>query len=272
MYSEQNSYGMIKFQQVGHQTIQKHVDHLLKDGFSIEEKYFDVELIEELKKKLDHVYDIQEKALSKEELAKINELDMCRAPLLYDPIFLELATTPFLISVAENAIQNKVILHLQNGIINHPNKQHHQQSWHRDLPYQNFVSSKPLSISALVTLDPFLEQTGATLVAKRTHQFEIDQISDLDQFEKVVAQASIGSIIFFDSMLYHKAGKNTSNIIRRGINHMYTSPILKQQYDFPRSCKDMKLTDVQKKILGFDFQVPIDDVSWRLMKLQKIKS
>ncbi|CAG4999721.1 hypothetical protein DYBT9275_02288 [Dyadobacter sp. CECT 9275] len=45
--------------------------------------------------------------------------------------------------------------------------------------------------------------------------------------------AAPGSVILFDSMLFHRAGYNTSQQVRRGINHVYTKAIIRQQIDFP---------------------------------------
>lgn len=272
MLEPQKTYGITHFQNSTSEKIKQHISNLNTLGFSIEESFLEESLLETLRNNLDQVYLEQERFFSQQTLKKISELDMCRAPLLYDQSFLSLATHPFLIDVVENAIQNKAILHLQNGIINRPNTEHHQQSWHRDLPYQNFVSSKPLSISALITLDPFTVQTGATQVVVGTHKQEINQLEDLGNFEIVSAVAKAGSVIFFDSMLYHRAGINTSNITRRAINHVYTSPILRQQYDFPKAFDQEKLTDTQKRILGFDFEIPMDDKAWRIKKLNKLNS
>ena len=272
MHNLEKTYGITNFQSSTTQKIQEHIHNLNTLGFSIEENFLDGSLLETLRNGLDRIYLEQERFFSRQTLEQINELDMCRAPLLYDQNFLFLATHPFLIDVVENAIQNKAILHLQNGIINRPNTNHHQQSWHRDLPYQNFVSSKPISISALVTLDPFTIQTGATQVAVGTHKQEINRLEDLDKFETISAVAKAGSVLFFDSMLYHRAGINTSNVTRRAINHVYTSPILKQQYNFPIVIEQKTLTDNQKRILGFDFETPTDDKAWRIKKLTKLQS
>ena len=268
--NDNRSYGIFGFEYSQNEKVKKHIQNLSQLGFSIEENFLTTANVDLLRNRLDTIYKIQENTIGKDYLASIKDLDMCRAPLLYDNTFLDLATDSFILEIVENAIQNKVVLHLQNGIINRPQTTHHQQSWHRDLPYQNFVSSKPLSISALVTLDPFTKETGATQVLMGTHKTEINTLDDLNTFQIVDAEAQAGSIIFFDSMLYHRAGVNTSNIVRRGINHMYTTPILKQQYDFPKSSDQKVLSEKQKKVLGFDFQIPKDDIAWR--RSRKVKT
>jgi len=48
-------------------------------------------------------------------------------------------------------IVGKFILNQQNGI-NPPGETCNQSAWHRDLPYQHYVSSTPLTINALLCM------------------------------------------------------------------------------------------------------------------------
>jgi ectoine hydroxylase-related dioxygenase (phytanoyl-CoA dioxygenase family) len=40
-------------------------------------------------------------------------------------------------------------------------------------------------------------------------------------------------VVVFDSLLIHCAGSNRSSSPRRGVNHQYTRPFIKQQMDYP---------------------------------------
>src|SRR5262249_55089691 len=162
------------------------------------------------------------------------------------------------------------VLNLQNAIINRPNEGHHQSSWHRDLPYQNYIISRPLAISVLLAIDEFSDKTGGTLVLPFTHKTEALPSDSYIDANKLVVSASAGSAIVFDSMLFHRAGANTSSIIRRAVNQMYTSPIIKQQYDFPRALGAQPgLEPAIARLLGYDSQVPIDDQAWRRLRRER---
>ena len=105
---------------------------------------------------------------------------------------------------------------------------------HRDLPYQNWTSSEPLACNLYYCLDEFNSQTGATFLLPFSHQY--DKAPSVQFMEKHAIQVSApaGSVILFNSMLFHKAGYNKSgNIIRRGINHVYVKPIISQQINMP---------------------------------------
>lgn len=157
-----------------------------------------------------------------------------------------------------------VILNLQNAIINRPNERHHQSQWHRDLPYQEWVISRPLAIGALFAIDQFSAETGGTIVVPASHRQEkLPSAQYLRRHTKqIVAQP--GSVLLFDAMVFHRSGENTSERVRRGVNHLYTAPILKQQYDFPRALGESFTSDPGiRQLLGFTSSVPVDVLQWR---------
>jgi len=101
-----------------------------------------------LRSELHRIYDQQELEFGRENIEEINGKYMARALLCYSDAYLELARKDAIISFVRKILGNYFILHLQNGIINMPNEEHHQSSWHRDLPYQNWVASEPIGCNA----------------------------------------------------------------------------------------------------------------------------
>ena len=248
----------------------QHAEEVALQGYSIIPNLIDAAELQNWRTKIDAVYETQETAFGKDALIGINELDMCRAPLLYDFDFLDLATKPKVMDVIGKILGNWFILNLQNAIINRPNKVHHQTSWHRDLPYQNWVISKPLAINAMFAIDDFSEETGGTLVLPFSHRSENYPSQEFVNNNEHTVTMPAGSVVIFDAMLFHRAGTNKSNNIRRGVNHLYTVPILKQQYDFPKALGDqLELNSFQKQFLGYTSQVPADDRQWRENRLLK---
>lgn len=248
----------------------RHAEEVALQGYSIIPNLIDAAELQNWRAKIDAVYEIQETEFGKDALIGISELDMCRAPLLYDFDFLDLATKPKVMDVIGKILGDWFILNLQNAIINRPNKVHHQTSWHRDLPYQNWVISKPLAINAMFAIDDFSEETGGTLVLPFSHRSENYPSQEFVNNSEFTVSMAAGSVVIFDAMLFHRAGTNKSNNIRRGVNHLYTVPILKQQYDFPKALGDqLELSSFQKQFLGYTSQVPVDDKEWRRNRLKK---
>lgn len=214
------------------------VEEIGMRGFTIIKDLLPAEELTVWREKIDRIYERQEKEFGREALAAIQEIDICRPPLMYDFEFIKLATHQHFLPIILAFLVDWFVLNLQNAIINRPNKGHHQSSWHRDLPYQNCVMSRPLAINVLLN--------------------------------RQAAAASAGSAIVFDSMLFHRAGANTSSVIRRAVNQLYTSPIIKQQYDFPRALgAQPRLEPAIARLLGYDSQVPIEDQAWRRLRRER---
>lgn len=193
---------------------------------------------------LDKIYKYQEDEFGKENLEKINESNLARMPLMYSELFVKLCSRKDLIHFVQRILGNFFVLHLQNGIINMPNQEHHQSSWHRDLPYQNWTSSEPLACNLYFCLDDFNNQTGATFLLPFSHKFSSAPSEKYMEDNCIQIDAPAGSVILFDSMLYHKAGFNSSpNIIRRGVNHVYVKPIINQQINLPEALNGKYQTD-----------------------------
>lgn len=251
--------------------VARYAEEVSLRGFAIIPDLFSQTSLENWREKIDSVYEKQESEFGRDALEAIQELDVCRAPLLYDLEFLQLAMHPFVMSLIKFILGDYFILNLQNAIINRPDQEHHQSSWHRDLPYQNFVISRPLAINALIAIDNFSGETGGTQLVPFSHKTEIlpsDEYINSDRFDATI---SAGSVIIFDSMLFHRAGRNKSKADRRAVNHLYTSPILKQQYDFPRALgESLDMAPELMRFLGYDSQVPVNDVMWRKARTNKM--
>ena len=85
---------------------------------------------------------------------------MARCLIGYDDSFAALAAHPAIVAVLTRLLGDYFVLMSQNGVINDPADDHYQVTWHRDLNYQHFVSSRPLAVSALYCIDEFSEETG----------------------------------------------------------------------------------------------------------------
>lgn len=267
---KENFYGRL-MQVECNSDIDLYVEEIKNDGFAIIEGVLTEEELQIYRDKIDSVYKQQELEFGLDKLNSIKEKNMCRMPLKYDNYFINIATNEKVLEVVRNFLGDFFILNLQNAIINTPNEEHHQSSWHRDLPYQNYVISNPLSINALFCIDDFSVETGGTIVVPYTHKTEILPSDRYIEKHAVTAVAKAGSVIVFDSMLFHKAGYNQSNIIRRAVNHQYQIPLLKQFYDFPKALNG-RFSDNKSlaQLLGYTSQVPFDDIEWRENRIERL--
>jgi ectoine hydroxylase-related dioxygenase (phytanoyl-CoA dioxygenase family) len=242
-----------------------HIEALGSLGYTVVEDVLPEGDLVEWRERIDAVYELQQQEMGgREALVAIADQDICRAPLLYDQAFLSMARHEKVLAIVRRLLGEWVILNLQNAIINRPGERHQQSAWHRDLPYQNWVSSRPLAIGALFAIDPFSELTGSTLVLAHSHRRESIPSQAYISAHAASISASPGSVLLFDAMLFHRAGYNASQQIRRGVNHLYTVPILKQQYDFPQALGDLFHEDAElRRLLGYTSRVPVNVAQWR---------
>jgi ectoine hydroxylase-related dioxygenase (phytanoyl-CoA dioxygenase family) len=264
----EKSYG-VSLQTKLNTEVDLYIEELQINGFSVLENVLTANELSACRLKLDAIYETQKSQFGENNLVKINEQNLVRSPLVYDDFFLNIATNSKVLEIVKTLIGDYFVLHLQNGIINKQNEEHHQSSWHRDLPYQNFVISKPLAIGALYCIDDFTTESGGTFILPHSHKVEsIPSTHYVEKFRKQVV-AKAGSVILFDSMAFHKAGYNSSSFTRRAINNVYVVPILKQQIDLPFALNG-KYSDDEflSRFLGYQSHPASSDIDWRNNRLQ----
>lgn len=272
MANKESVYGRVD-QTVAEDDAARHVEEVAVKGFTLLPGVFSPAQLVDWRRRIDDVYALQEREFGREALEQMKEQDLCRAPLLYDLEFTALAAAAPVLEVVRRMLGDWFILNLQNAVINRPQMRHHQSSWHRDLPHQNFVSSRPLAINALIAIDPFSAATGGTQILPFSHKNEKLPSDDYIRSNLLTITAEAGSVIIFDAMLYHRAGSNTSNADRRAVNLLYTVPIIKQQYDLPRALGERpELTPELRSLLGYTSQVPLDDRQWRQARAARFRN
>lgn len=216
--------------------MEQHLEELERDGYFILEGVFKEPALEVMRQKLDAVWELQLAEYGEELLEQIGDYGQLRCMMEYDPFFFELINHPTIWPYVAATVGDTAILHLQNGIVLFSDRPHNQARYHKDFA-KNFTSSKILSFNAFIAVDDFTEITGGTWVLPGSHRFS--EMPSPAYFEKhgVQIKTPAGSVIFFDSMIWHKGGVNTSGKRRRAINQIYTRPFIKQQIDYPAMYK-----------------------------------
>jgi ectoine hydroxylase-related dioxygenase (phytanoyl-CoA dioxygenase family) len=191
-------------------------------------------------------------------LAAVDEHNTIRAALAHDRRFLELVGNPNVLQICRRLMADYIVLSQQNGVINPPRSERYNQgAWHRDLPYQHFVSSRPLAVNALFCIDPFTNENGATRVLPGSHRDEAFPSDHFVAGNAVTVEAPAGSFILLDCMTFHAGGINSTDHPRRAVNHVYTVPLMRQQIDLPRLLGDDFVSDPQtRRLLGYDVRTP----------------
>jgi ectoine hydroxylase-related dioxygenase (phytanoyl-CoA dioxygenase family) len=231
---EVRTYGVSQRRKTSNGHLQAALEEFAFRGFLVLPNVLDASQVANLNSRLEAVYARQcEEVGGEEQLTRINDSDIARCPLAYDDTFMELAQHPKILEVAREILGPTFILMMQNGILNRADKYQFQTTWHRDLNYQHWVCSATLAISALVCLEEFTVETGATVVLPCSHKFAEFPSDEFVRSAEVSVIASAGSVIVMDAMTFHRAGVNRSRKDRRAVNHVLAVPILSQPVDIP---------------------------------------
>jgi ectoine hydroxylase-related dioxygenase (phytanoyl-CoA dioxygenase family) len=223
----------------------KNIERLERDGYFIIESVIRHELLCELRSLLDKAWEKQVALYGEDLLKKIGDWGQIRGLVLESDQFLNLVVHPEIMDIVNRTTGPTSILHLQNGIVSHPNITHNQARFHRDFA-KDFIASKILSINALIAIDDFTENNGGTWIVPGSHKVERMPSDSYLQEQSIQVSIPAGGILFFDSLLWHKGGVNHSTSPRRAINQQYTRPFIKQQLDYPRMIQDR--IDIETKM------------------------
>jgi phytanoyl-CoA dioxygenase PhyH len=226
-------------------------------GYSVIDSGYSPQQIAELKRIFDETHHRYLGLHGEPLLREIDEHNGIRLPLALHPRFLDVAANERVLRLVETLVRNKVVLNQQNGVINPPRgERYNQGAWHRDLPYQHFVSSRPLAINALYCVDDFTAQNGATFVVPASHRQEPCPSAEYIDKHAVQVSAPAGSFIVLDCMVYHRGGVNGTPAARRGVNHVYTCAFIRQQIDIPAALGGDLARPELSDLLGYRYRLP----------------
>ena len=250
------SYGVLE-QTRSDDAIASTAEEITGLGYSVIDSGYSPREVAELKSIFDDTHRKYLDLHGEPSLREIDEHNGVRLPLALHARFLDLAANDRILRLVEMLVRNKFVLNQQNGVINPPNAaKYNQGAWHRDLPYQHFVSSRPLAINALYCVDDFTTQNGATFVVPASHLHESCPSVEFIERHAVQISAPAGSFIVLDCMLYHRGGVNRTPSARRGVNHVYTCAFIRQQIDIPSVLGGDLARPELSDLLGYRYRLP----------------
>jgi ectoine hydroxylase-related dioxygenase (phytanoyl-CoA dioxygenase family) len=191
------------------------------------------------------MYRVQRRILEdvgEQRLRRAGEVGVLRLMPKYDPHFLRFLELPELLAVVEEIVSPTAVLHLQNGLLLPPLPEGSarpdvfQLRFHQDFP--RFLNRYVASVNCLFAIDAFDAENGGTLVVPGSHQHGSAPDPAHLAASAVPVVCPAGSMLVFDSTLWHAAGANRSGRDRLGVNHQFTRSFIKQQIDYVRALGD----------------------------------
>jgi len=137
----------------------------------------------------------------------------------------------------------------------------HGQRFHRDV--RTFSSNFPLMLNMLVMVDDFTIDNGATKLVPGSHLTAERPDEEYFDNHTVRALGKAGTILLFDSNLWHSAAPNLTSGPRMALTLTFTRPFFKQQMDYPRLLgEDFPPNERVRQLLGYNARVPANYDEW----------
>jgi ectoine hydroxylase-related dioxygenase (phytanoyl-CoA dioxygenase family) len=232
-------------------------DQVMADyGWIVYEDAMDADFIEEITNSLVKTYEVRR------EIQIANGIGANMNGTLHhlverDIFTLKLLEQRYCESQIRHFLKGNYILNSLGAVINLKDDKPYVQNIHRDI--RSFTGDFKIMIQMMIVLDDFTIENGATYFLSGSHKRD-DKPAD-DYFYNNAERATVkkGSIILFDSNLWHSAGKNNTDGKRRTLTMAFTRPFFKQQLDYPRVLGytfGEGLNEYLRQVLGYNSRVP----------------
>ncbi len=271
--ADYGTYGIAEAPPVGMAAgFESQMEEIRVRGFSVLPALLSGEVVARLNQVMDDVYARQcDEVGGEAALASMNDADIARCLLAYSEEYMALATHPILVGIAQAVLGRNIVLLMQNGVINRPDERQAQASWHRDLNYQHWVCSRAIALSVVVCLEDFSPETGGTAFLPGSHLEESFPPAPLAEQRAVTPILPRGSAILFNSMVFHRAGVNTSGRIRRAVTHVIGAPVLAQPVDIPAMLdRAAPLDPWLAGYLGYRWNPTPNVSAWRRQRIAQV--
>lgn len=178
--------------------------------------------------------------------------------LMDDPCYVELlAQLSALEPIFKGYFEGNFILNSYGGVINERDSRSYVQNVHRDIRFGS--DSRRFMVNALVMLDDFTLENGATHILSHSQNIQQQPADEYFYAQAARATGERGSVLLFDSRMWHATGRNTTDAPRRALTLTFTSPFFKPQLDYARLFGYRNLDRCNpwmRQVLGFNARVP----------------
>jgi ectoine hydroxylase-related dioxygenase (phytanoyl-CoA dioxygenase family) len=224
------------------------LEHLKVDGVVCLPNIFNDREIERLKRATYTAFGAIEEHVGKQKLVAAGEVGVVRCPMKFDDAFFIPFANGCISAIVERILGPGVICHLQNAFIfpsiGQQSEEYFQGKLHRD--FSRYLNGYMASLNSFICLSDFTPKTGSTRFLVGSQQQAGNQPPN--SIDKATSsEAPAGSVIFFDSTIWHAAGVNTSAADRLAINMQWTRSYIKQQFDYVRVLGDAKIKSLPDK-------------------------
>jgi len=149
------------------------------------------------------------------------------------------------------------VLHAFNPVGGAPGANTYVHKIHRDA--KTHIQAVRLKLNMLVMLDDFTIENGATQFLDGSHRLEQRPSDEYFDAHYRSVTAPKGTIVLFNSYLWHRAGFNRTNAHRVALTLAFSLPFLKPQLDYARmlgAAYAERINPLTRQVLGYNALTP----------------
>ncbi len=236
---------------------------LKEQGYTIATNFLDYKLInrliEDLDSWIDYTSAIRIKAgfgnsmsgVAHHILGKDDAMADLIKMLPFDEVLREYFEGPYILN-SFGGIKNT-----NSGNSNYP----HVDNFHRDV--RTYSSNLTLMINVLIMLEDFTIANGATRLVPFSHRKKERPSDDILESNAKHITGKAGTVLLFDSNIWHAASRNTDGTTRRALTLSFTRPFVKPQINFCNLVGENFSDDIRvMEVIGFKSRIPQDHKDW----------
>jgi len=235
---------------------------LARDGWAIFPRLIDDAFVARLVEALQRAYDVQREMQVRNGVGQGTDGTVHHLPCMQGA-FLEVLERNDCGDALTRFFGGPYVLNTFGGVLNLPQDVAYVGRIHRDL--RTFSGDLNLMAQLLIMLDDFTEENGATYLLSGSHRLK-ERPGDEEFFSRAArAVGRAGSVVLFNSNLWHAAGVNRTSRARRALTLAFTTPYIKPQFDYPRAIgydRGDQLSPTLRQLLGYNARIPASLDEW----------
>jgi hypothetical protein len=163
------------------------------------------------------------------------------------------------------------ILHAFNPVAGAPQSAIYLHRVHRDA--RTYIQGTNLKLNMLVMLDDFTVENGATQILEGSHKIADRPLDEYFDANHRSMTGPKGSIILFNSYLWHRGGFNATDRNRVALTLGFSLPFVKPQLDYARMLGPAyasAASPLTRQILGYNSMTPTSLAEWYQPELTRL--
>jgi ectoine hydroxylase-related dioxygenase (phytanoyl-CoA dioxygenase family) len=211
---------------LGEAELTTHAQRIRDDGYTVIERAADPALVEALIAAVERIEREHDLGCAKTSFEGFNTLRVNNL-LTYDEVFWEAPLHDKVLPIVEAVFDKECLLSSFCSLVLGPGQA--AQPIHEDtqlipLPRPHI----PITLNAIWALSDFTATNGATQIIPGSHKYDSSPVYGQD-YQTVTATMPAGSVMLFDSALWHGGGANTSDARRFAFSCAYCWGWMRQQ-------------------------------------------